>query len=127
MEMYQAHQGAKLVRSRIESPTYEFDDGPRKVMRDAVNISASLVGHSLLLTAVNEDLTKDYEFDLELRGAQVREIAGRRVWSGDVRAHNTFESPETLISTVIKVVPTGGQLRIQLPDHSVTALQISLG
>jgi alpha-N-arabinofuranosidase len=126
MEMYQPHQGAKLVRSRVDTPTYEVEDGSRKTLRDAVNVSASLTGNRLLLTVVNEDIGKDLEFDVRLRGEQARSISGRRLWSSNVRDHNTFDNPERLTPTPIKIASKGNDLRIQLPAHSINAFEIEL-
>jgi alpha-N-arabinofuranosidase len=125
MEMYVPHQGAKLVRSRVETPRYEFDDGPRKVTRDAVNVSASLKGNKLLLTVVNEDISKDLEFDLNLNVAQVRSGSGRRLWSANVRDHNTFDAPDRIKATPVNV-DAGNNVRLQLPAHSVSAFELQL-
>jgi alpha-L-arabinofuranosidase len=126
MEMYQRHQGAQLVRSRVETPSYEMEEGGRKRLREAVNVSASLSGNRLLLTAVNEDLARDLEFDVRLRGAQARSISGRRLWSSNVREHNTFDNPERLTPTSIKIAAKGSEVRLQLPAHSVSAFDIEL-
>ena len=71
-EMYLPHQGAKLVRSRIETPRYEVRDGARRHSRDAVNISVSLKTNRLFLTAVNEDLAQDLDFEITVRGGNRR-------------------------------------------------------
>ena len=126
MEMYLAHQGAKLVRSRVDTPTYEFDDFGRKVSRSAVNVSASLKGNRLLLTAVNEDIAKDLEFDVKLSGGQLRGIIGRRLWSANVRDHNSFEAPEKVKATSLNISATSNELRLQLPAHSISAFEIQL-
>ena len=126
MEMYQGHQGAKLVRSRVESPTYQFNDGPRRVMRDAVNVSASLTGNKVLLTAVNEDIAKDYEFDVRISGGQAKSISAKRLWHQNVKEHNTFESPDQVTPSVVNIAPKGTEILLQLPAHSVTAYEIQL-
>jgi len=126
MDMYKGHQGAKLVRSRVETPTYEFEEGGRKRSRDAVNISASMVGSRVLLTAVNEDLTRDLEFDVRLSGGQVRRVTGLRLWSADVRDHNTFDAPERMTPSAAKIDLKGNELRIQLPAHSISSFELEL-
>ncbi len=126
MDLYTAHQGAKLVRTRVETPTYEFEEGPRKISRNAVNVSASMKGNRLLLTAVNEDLVKDLEFDVRLAGAQLRSVTGRRLWSANVRDHNTFEAPDRVKSTPVKITPGSGELRLELPAHSISAFEIQI-
>ena len=126
MEMYAGHQGAKLVRTRVDAPTYEFEDGGRKIARSAVNVSASLKGSKVLLTAVNEDINRDLEFDVKLSSGQLRGVTGRRLWSANVRDHNTFETPEKLKTAVLNIRATGGELRLQLPAHSISAFEIQL-
>lgn len=127
IEMYIPHQEAKLVRTRIETPSYEVEDGTRKTAREAVNVSGSLSQHRLLLTVVNEHLTRDIEFEVELRGARPRSATGRRLTSPDVRDHNTFENPGRVRPTTFTPGLRGSELRLQLPAHSVNAIDIELG
>jgi alpha-N-arabinofuranosidase len=126
MEMYRGHQGAKLVRSLVETPRYEFEDGGRKRAREAVNVSASLNGQKLLITAVNEDIAKDLEFVVSIRGARARSAAGTRLWTSNVREHNTFENPERLKPTSTSIEIKGNEMRLQLPAHSVTSVEVAL-
>jgi alpha-N-arabinofuranosidase len=126
MEMYGRHQGTQLVRSRIDTPAYELQDGKRRVSRDAVNVSASLKDNRLLLTAVNEDLTRDLEFEVLLRGAKAQKATGLRLWSQNVRDHNTFNSPERVKPMSFSPELRGAELRIQLPAHSVNAIEVTL-
>ena len=125
-EMYLPHQGAKLVRSRIETPSYEVREEGRSRRRDAVNVSASLKSNRLLLTAVNEDLAQDLEFEITLRGARPGSANGRRLWSQSARDHNTFANPEQVKPAPFKPTLQGGEFRIQLPAHSISAIEIDL-
>ncbi len=126
LEMYRQHQGAKLVRSRIDTPAYELQDGNRKVTRDSVNVSVSLKQNRLLLTAVNEDLSRDLEFDVVLRGAKVLKATGFRLGSQNVRDHNSFDSPERVKPASFTPELKGSDLRLQLPAHSLSAVEIEV-
>jgi alpha-N-arabinofuranosidase len=126
MEMYQQHQGAQLVRSRIDTPTYELQDGGRRVTRDAVNVSVSLRQNRLLLTAVNEDLSRDLEFDVVLRGAKAQKAAGFKLWSQNVKDHNSFDHPDLVKPTSFTQDLKGNDFRIHLPAHSLNAIQVEL-
>jgi alpha-N-arabinofuranosidase len=108
-EMYLPHQGAKLVRSRIETPSYEVQEKGRKRRRDAVNVSASLKNNRLFLTAVNEELAQGLEFEITLRGARPGSATGRRLWSQSVRDHNTFANPDQ-----VKPAPSINAIEIDL-------------
>jgi alpha-N-arabinofuranosidase len=126
MELYRLHQGARLVRSRVSAPHYEIESGARKTQREAVNVSSSINQKRLLLTAVNESLTQDLEFVVELRGARPKVATGRRLWSQDVRDHNTFGNPDRIKPAPFTPLLKGDELRIQLSAHSVNAIEIEL-
>ena len=126
MEMYQQHQGAKLVRSRVDTPRYDLQDGSRKVTRDSVNVSASLKQNRLFLTAVNEDLSRDLEFEIVLQGAKIQKATGLRLWSQNVRDHNTFDRPDQVKPSPFGLELKGNDCRIQLPAHSLNAIQLEL-
>ena len=85
-----------------------------------------MVGNRLLLTAVNEDIARDLEFDVRLSGGQVRKVSGQRLWSADVRDHNTFEGPERMTPATLKIDVKANELRIQLPAHSISAFELEL-
>ncbi|MCI0665741.1 MAG: alpha-N-arabinofuranosidase, partial [Acidobacteria bacterium] len=127
MEMYRLHQGSRLVRSRTSTPNYEIESGARKTSREAVNISCSISQNRLLLTAVNESLRQDLEFSIEVRGARPRNAMGRRLWSQDVRDHNTFENPARIKPSSFTPWLKAGEFRLELPAHSVNAVEIELG
>lgn len=126
MEMFVQHQGSKLLRSRIQTPSYQMEDGSRRMTREAVNISASLNGKHIFLTAVNEDLAQDIEFQVGVQGANIKGATGRRLWSEDVREHNTFENPEQVKTAAYSPVLKSNDLRVELPAHSVSAIDIEL-
>ena len=125
-EMHLNHQDAQLVRSKVETPSYEVQEGGRRRTRDAVNISASVRGKNLLLTAVNEHLEKDLEYEITVRGASPRSARGRRLWSRNVRDHNTFDNPDLVKPTSFTPSLRGGRLHVELPAHSVNSIEIDL-
>ncbi|MCI0622591.1 MAG: hypothetical protein L0387_13175, partial [Acidobacteria bacterium] len=111
---------------RISTPSYEIDGGARKTVRDAVNASCSLAQNRLLLTVVNEDLTRDLEFEIELRGARPRSATGLRLWSQNVRDHNTFDQPARIKPASFTPRIRGGEFRVELPAHSASAVEVEL-
>jgi alpha-N-arabinofuranosidase len=126
MEMYAPHQGARLVRSRVNTPNYEIPGVAQKTSREAVNVSCSISQNRLLLTAVNENLTQDLEFVIELRGASPVSATGLRLWSQDARDHNTFSNPARIKPMPFTPWLKAGEFRVQLPAHSVNAIEIKL-
>ncbi len=125
--MYRLHQRAKLLHSRTEASTYELEVDGRKVVREAINISASLKGERLLLTIVNEHLNRELECEVELRGGSARSAKGSRLWSPNVRDHNRFEDPDRVKPSEFEVEVRATPFRIQLPAHSVNAIEIQIG
>ena len=75
---------------------------------------------------MNEDIAKDYEFDVRLSGGQARGVTAKRLWSQNVKDHNTFDSPERVTPSAVNIAPRGPEIRLQLPAHSVTAYEIQL-
>ncbi len=126
MEMYALHQGARLVRSRVSTPNYDIAVGAQKTSREAVNVSCSISQNRLLLTAVNESLTQNLEFLIELRGASPVSATGRRLWSQDTRDHNTFSNPARIKPMPFTPWLKPGEFRVQLPAHSVNAIEVTL-
>ncbi len=126
-DLYLGHMGATLLRSRAEASSYEVREGRQRRMRDSVNVSASKsASGKLLLTAVNEHLTDDLEVEIVLSGARAKSASGRRLWSKNVRDHNTAADPYLVKPTSFTPSLRGGELRAELPAHSVTAIEIEL-
>jgi alpha-N-arabinofuranosidase len=126
MEMYAPHQGARLVRSRVSTPNYEVEGQAQKPTREVVNVSCSISQNRLLLTAVNESLTQDLEFLIELRGARPIGATGLRIWSQNARDHNTFSNPARIKPLPFTPWLKTGEFRVELPAHSVNAIEIKL-
>jgi alpha-N-arabinofuranosidase len=91
--------------------------------------SASVKGKELLLTVVNPDVHNARETEIDLGGAAVKSVRATTLTSGDIHAHNTFESPDA-VKPASQDVPqagaAGATMNYTFPAASVTALQITL-
>jgi alpha-N-arabinofuranosidase len=127
-EMYAGHQGAESLRTQVEAEPVEFAVSGRTQRVAGLIGSASRREEALLLTLVNPRLGEPLPVEVQLRdGAAAREGSATVLTHHDCHAHNTFESPETLIPREEKLMVNGRQLTLTLAPQSVTAVSLRLG
>ena len=122
-DLYQAHQGALLLPSFLESDAYTHHD--RQMPQ--VNASASRPEDGkILLTLCNVDPHSEAELHCALQGVQVSEVTGTILTANEMGAYNTFQHPEhvrpTHFSSEIRI--EAGQISTVLPPMSVCAFEI---
>src|SRR4051794_18191273 len=87
MEMYNVHQGAKLLPIDIKSNDYQF--GTKKL--PAVSASASRDSLGLThISLVNIDPNKPQEISMQVKGQKYNTIAGRILTANKVQDFNSF-------------------------------------
>jgi alpha-N-arabinofuranosidase len=124
-EMWKGHQGATLLPAQLNSETYA--NGKEEI--PAINASASKAGDgSILLTLCHTDPTKSATLSVELRGAELSNVAGRVLATDALNAHNTFDNaesvqPRELSNSEAKL--EGNLLTVTLPPASVASISIS--
>ncbi len=121
-DMYSAHQGARLLDAKLECGDYTYADDSIPL----VSCSASRsVSGSVILTLCNTDPNSEVVLDCEVRGGNVKNASGSVLKSTDMKAHNTFASPE-----VVQPEPFSGfsqkenQLKLTLPPMSVVLMTL---
>jgi alpha-N-arabinofuranosidase len=131
-EMYMPHAGATAVRTEFISPQVTFTrlDAARKEVPAnfwSLNGSASINGKRVTLTAVNSDVKKVHEAEINISGARILSADARILSSSDIHARNTFENPHGLEPRNENVtVGAGGKLVYKFAPASVTRLQIAI-
>jgi alpha-L-arabinofuranosidase len=127
-EMYRPHMGARHVPMRIRSAdlTVPIQQGTAKM--PALSGSASLRDTRVTLTLTNPSVDAPVATRIRLTGgARVVEAHGTVLTHGDMRARNTFESPNEVSPASLAVKPDGDTVTVDLPKHSVTAVELRLG
>jgi alpha-L-arabinofuranosidase len=142
-KMYLPHRGAQSVRTEFSAAPITDTSAPTGPMKGDGNAeagtiarqqslaglsgSASIKGKSLTLTVVNPHLDRPMTTEIVARGASIASGRGTVLHNDDIHAHNTFEMPNTVMTSAVEVRPQGGTLLHTFPPGSVTTLQLVLG
>lgn len=109
-DLYQRHQGAQAVNVTIEDApavTYTFEGETYQLA--GLMGSASLKDRVLTLTVVNPHLDQDIEAEIVLQGEAAAKQVRTTVLTHTVpQAHNTFETPESVLLSAPRTEPAGG-------------------
>ncbi|MBQ8816179.1 MAG: alpha-N-arabinofuranosidase, partial [Lachnospiraceae bacterium] len=113
--MYKEHQGAECLRTLIS----DNDDTHTKI-----SVSASVKGNTIKLTLANMSCEEDVEVKPNILGlpGQITSVRATLLTADDMRAHNTFESPETV--SPVSYVLSDLETTVKLPKGSVLGLDI---
>lgn len=122
-DMYKVHQGASLISTHAESPSYEMDG--KKI--DQLSVSASLdTTNQLHISLCNLHHSDHLEVKCDARGRTVGSVAGRILTSDTIQSHNTFDEPETVkLTDFTNYRFENDQLIVTLPAKSVVTLRLS--
>ena len=124
MHMYRHHQGAQLLDSALTGvETVGPDEWKVPQMTESVSM-----GEDGIITITVNNLSEEKEGKLEVafanRGYEVKEA--KVVTNADMRAYNTFESPEEVVEkdfTAYKITEEG--ISLTLPKNSVVELRVA--
>lgn len=121
--MFKVHHDAKLIPCTVESPLYKY--GMEKFPAITASCSQSEDG-SVNISLSNSDPANAHAVSIELpMDKQLKVISGEILTAATLDAHNSFESPDTLIPeefTGAKI--NGNTVECVLPEHSVVVLKL---
>jgi len=122
MEMYNVHQGAKLIPLKVMSKDYV--SGKEKLK--AVNASASRDKNGAVhISLVNIDSKNAQDIAVDLGTLAVKTVSGRILSSGKLQNYNSFEQPDLVKPAVFNgAVLKAGKLSVKLPPFSVAVLEL---
>ena len=121
-DLYQVHQDATLLPSRLTAPQYRYNNQAIP----AVNASASLDSTGVVhISLVNLDPHKRVSVHTVLKGKQCQFVRGRILTAEKFNDHNTFEDPDRIrIRGFYGVKKTTDGLVIRLPPMSVVVVDL---
>jgi alpha-N-arabinofuranosidase len=125
-ELYAPHQNGKAVRALFETPDVTYTYANKESAVPVVAGSASLKEHTLFLTLTNSHAQAETEVTVSLLGGSQAGSAVGQVLSGEIHAHNTFDTPAAVKPQACRVECRGAEVHLVLPPASVTALEIAL-
>ena len=121
-EMYKAHQAGQSVRTVFSVPQVGHGDNTLAGLAG----SASLHDKRLVLTVVNPSTAETREAQITIPGAKIRDVAVRTLSHNDIRAHNSFENPNTVVPQDGHANTTRTDMTHVFPPASVVRLTLTL-
>jgi alpha-L-arabinofuranosidase len=132
--LYAAHRGGQAVAVRTDADVVSdggqaadqcngcYLDGSAPGLR-RVTGSASVHDDRVVVTIVNASADEPVDVLLDLGGVDVGALTSTTLAADDIRAHNTFEAPDTVRPRGEQVLQSaGGTATVALPPASVTRL-----
>ena len=98
-DLYKDHQDAVILPAHLECDTY--DVGGEPIPQLSASASRNVSGH-ILLTLCNVDPHRDADLLCDLRGAAIGGAEGMLLTAGQMQAHNTFSSPNSVTTGSVR-------------------------
>ena len=124
--MYAAHQGGKSLRANFTAPEISYDRDGKPASFWGLKGSASLHDKTLVVSAVNPDVSKPIEAQVAIHGAQAKSATATVLTASDIHAHNTFEQRDAVVPKTQNAEVRGGGVNFRFPAASVVKLEIEL-
>jgi alpha-N-arabinofuranosidase len=122
MEMYNVHQGAKLLPLKVTSNDYVFGNEKLPAVTASASVDAAGAAH---ISLVNIDSKKAQDVTIQLNASKYKTVSGRILTSASLQDHNTFEAPDKIKPAEFKNAKlNNGMLTVQLPPFSVVVLEL---
>ena len=119
LNLYKAHQDAKLIPLQISSPDYQLNGERLK----AISASASEKNGIVTISLVNIDSKNTVETAISLKDLPKKEFTAKAISSAKIQDHNTFDNPNAILPKDYKnFKATNGVLTVQMPPFSVVVL-----
>ncbi|MEQ9441426.1 MAG: alpha-L-arabinofuranosidase C-terminal domain-containing protein [Cyclobacteriaceae bacterium] len=122
MKMYNVHQDATLLPIDLSNVTYEHNGE----QLPAISASASQDSTGAIhISLVNIHASEAQEVDISLLGTEIAEVSGTILTSGNLQDHNSFESPEAIVTEEFDDFrKRKEQMTVNIPPFSVVVLEV---
>jgi alpha-N-arabinofuranosidase len=121
-DLYQAHQGATLLPTRVSAPDYSLE--ATRVPSLSASASRSPAG-KITLTLVNLDPVHAARIEIDVQGREVRGARGRVVTAAAMDARPEFGRPDPLEPRALDSIRVQrGALSVSAPAKSVIAIEL---
>jgi len=122
-EMLKVHQDATRLPLDLKCSQYCYEEESIPTLSASASRDADGRVH---LSLANLDPNRDAQVTCEIRGVRLTRASGRVLTATEITAHNTFESPETVVPKSFQGARvTDGQLMVSLPSKSVAILELT--
>jgi alpha-N-arabinofuranosidase len=125
-DMFMPHRDARFVPCEIaHAPTIRSSTGKEA---PALSISATSPadGSNLFVSVVNLDPAAECAAKLTIAGETSWRIQRmRRLHTGDLHSHNTFDAPDTVAPSDVALDPAASLDRLTFPAQSITTIRLA--
>src|SRR5690606_29498749 len=94
LEMYKVHQDAQLIPIELKSEEYKY--GEDTIPTISASASKDKQGR-VHISVVNVDPNEKKKISLDLGAISAKNVAARILTANNLRGHNTFEQPNTVL------------------------------
>ena len=119
--MYSVHQEATLLESYIESKQVGVDEWQVSDLTESASIDKDGRVH---VTICNLDAVEAKNIEGEIIGF-IPQMAEGKIVTGELKAHNTFEKPNTVTSKELEVTVTDKGFNVVIPPSSVVRITLA--
>lgn len=123
-KMYNCHQDAELVKSKIDTKEIGIEDEYKvRNLTESCSVSKDGVLH---ITMTNLSCDEAYEIDGTISNTEIAGIDAF-ILTGAINDHNTFENPKCVESKVYDGVKSnGGKISFTIPAASVIRIDVTM-
>lgn len=125
-DMYQVHQNATSVLTSIDCDDIGFSIKGSDHAVPTLAGSASLKSGVLTLSVVNLHADTPIDANIEINGANVKEVSYQILANDDIHAHNTFDEPNHVVPQPSSVVVNDDNWTFSFRPASVNVFRIRL-
>jgi alpha-N-arabinofuranosidase len=126
-DLYQGHRGGQSLRVDFAAEEISGAAPNAEQALPMLQGSASMKGSTLTLSVVNLHSENPVDAEITIDGGTAGEVAVAWLSHDDLRAHNTFDQPNTVIlRRATQAVPPAGPWRHTFPPASVSVFTVRL-
>jgi alpha-N-arabinofuranosidase len=121
-DLYKVHQDATLLPTDVACDTFVYRGKKYPLLSVSASKDASGTIH---VSVCNLHPGKAASLECEVRGCLPSAVSGQILTAADMRSHNTFASPQTVVPAAFTGARLrGGKVRAEIPPHSVVVLEL---
>jgi alpha-N-arabinofuranosidase len=121
-DLYKVHQDATLLPTDVVCDAFDFAGKKHPLLSVSASKDASGVIH---VSICNLHPGKPASLECEVRGCLPTAVSGQILTAADMRSHNTFDRPETVVPAAFPSARLeDGKVRAEIPPHSVVVLEL---
>ena len=125
-QLYASHLGRQRLSARVESPTFDSSREGSQIPYLDVVVSRSADGKQIFVKAVNANLTSAMHTVIDVQGANIAPQAHiDTLNSSSLDASNSFSTPNA-VAIHSEDIPAGANLALDLPEHSVSVITLTV-